>query len=199
MRHPGVACPHGWSIAARMGSASTGETTSLPGGTGISVPGHPGGRPAEHGVGRSLSDVRQRMRAVRVAQEERLVEACIQTGSSRASIYRWLEAYHAGGIAALRAESRRPHRLQPRVPAWLEHVVITIRLLTYWNSKRIAAEMERGRSAPLATTTSTASFPSQIWAGTSTSPRPSLDRVELINQASIRFRRLGARKQTDWH
>jgi hypothetical protein len=29
------------------------------------------------------------------------------------------------------------------VPAWVDQVIITIRLLTYWNSKRIATEMDR--------------------------------------------------------
>ncbi len=39
--------------------------------------------------------------------------------------------------------SRRPLRTRPNIPSWVERVVITIRLLTYWNSKRIAAEMKR--------------------------------------------------------
>ena len=29
------------------------------------------------------------------------------------------------------------------VPAWVDQVILTIRLLTYWNSKRISAEMQR--------------------------------------------------------
>jgi transposase InsO family protein len=64
-------------------------------------------------------------------------------GARGRSLYRWIAAYDAEGISGLQEASRRPHRLQPCVPAWVERVVITVRLLTYWNSKRIAAEMER--------------------------------------------------------
>jgi transposase InsO family protein len=83
------------------------------------------------------------MRAVRLAREGGAAQACRQTGCSRASLYRWIAAYDAQGIAGLHEASRRPHRLRPCVPDWVERVVITVRLLTYWNSKRIAAEMER--------------------------------------------------------
>lgn len=102
-----------------------------------------GGRPAGDVLPSSPSVVRVRMRAIRLAREVGVSSACGQTGCSRASVYRWLAAYDAAGISGLCEDSRRPHRLQFRVPIWVERVVITIRLLTYWNSKRIAAEMAR--------------------------------------------------------
>jgi len=39
-----------------------------------------------------------------------------------------------------------------RYPAWLEQVVITVRLLTYWNSKRISAELRRREIASVSET-----------------------------------------------
>jgi transposase InsO family protein len=102
-----------------------------------------GGRPPQTSSTSSLTRVRERMRAVRLARENGAAGACRQTGCSRASLYRWLAAYDAKGVAGLQDASRRPNRLQPAVPAWVERVVITVRLLTYWNSKRIAAEMDR--------------------------------------------------------
>lgn len=101
-----------------------------------------GGRPPGDRIRPSLHLVRTRMRAVRVAREHGLAVACRDCGCSRASLYRWLAAYEAHGITGLLEGSRRPHH-SLCVPSWVETVVITIRLLTYWNSKRIAAEMER--------------------------------------------------------
>src|SRR6266567_4991263 len=102
------------------------------------------GRPAEQRPSRSVLDaVRLRMRAVRLAMESGVAEAVRTTGCSRASIYRWMQAFENGGIAALAEESRRPHHLRTTVPNWVDTVIIAIRLHTYWNSKRIAAEMER--------------------------------------------------------
>jgi hypothetical protein len=40
-------------------------------------------------------------------------------------------------------ESRRPSRVRATVPTWVDTVIIAIRLHTYWNSKRISAEMRR--------------------------------------------------------
>ncbi len=101
-----------------------------------------GGRPPSDRIRPSLARVRERMRAVRLAREHGVAVARRETGCSRPSLYRWLAAYEALGIAGLCEGSRRPHR-SASIPAWVERVVITIRLLTYWNSKRIAAEMER--------------------------------------------------------
>jgi Homeodomain-like domain/Integrase core domain len=101
-----------------------------------------GGRPPSDRLRPSLAPVRQRMHAVRLAREHGVAVACRETVCSRPSLYRWLAAYEAHGIAGLCDGSRRPHR-SACIPEWVERVVITVRLLTYWNSKRIAAEMER--------------------------------------------------------
>src|SRR6266567_900146 len=102
------------------------------------------GRPPNSGPKPSrLAKVRLRMRAVRLANERGLVAAIEVTGCSRASVYRWQRAFEKGGIAALVEESRRPHTTRSMVPGWVDQVIIAIRLHTYWNSKRIAAEMSR--------------------------------------------------------
>ena len=82
------------------------------------------------------------MHAVRLAAEAGLA-AAVTAGYSRRSVFRWTRLYKAGGIVALLPESRARQESQPAVPDWVSRVVIAIRLATYWNSKRIAAEMER--------------------------------------------------------
>ena len=83
------------------------------------------------------------MRALRMAREVGIQDACSQIGCSLASLYRWRAAFEAKGISGLLPSSRRPLRTRPTIPSWVERVIITIRLLTYWNSKRISAEMRR--------------------------------------------------------
>jgi transposase InsO family protein len=83
------------------------------------------------------------MRAIRLAAQVGIAAACSEVGCSAASLYRWLAAFEARGIDGLVPGSRRPRRLQPTIPEWVDRVIITIRLLTYWNSKRISAEMRR--------------------------------------------------------
>ncbi len=83
------------------------------------------------------------MKAVRSAQQRGVEATCRQLGCGRRALYYWLRAFEVRGIAGLVSGSRRPHHLRPGIPAWVDQVIITIRLLTYWNSKRIAAEMER--------------------------------------------------------
>lgn len=83
------------------------------------------------------------MKAVRLAQQVGVEVACRQLDCGRTALYEWLAAYAADGIGGLVDGSRRPHQLRPTIPTWVDQVIITIRLLTYWNSKRIAAEMDR--------------------------------------------------------
>src|SRR3989449_6812642 len=101
------------------------------------------GRPSGQSRKPSLDQVRLRMRAVRLASEVGVDAACRQLEVARRSLYRWLAAFEAQGIAGLVDGSRRPHRLRVAVPSWVDMVIIAIRLHTYWNSKRIAAEMSR--------------------------------------------------------
>ncbi len=91
---------------------------------------------------RLAATVRRRRAAVRALAEGELVAAvCARWGCSRVSLWRWRERFAAAGIAGLvdRYRSTRQCELPPEV----ERVVITVRLLTYWNSKRIEAEFRR--------------------------------------------------------
>jgi transposase InsO family protein len=83
------------------------------------------------------------MGAVRCARELGIEVASRKLSCPRRSLHRWLAAYEAHGIHGLLDGWQRPFHLRPSVPAWVDQVTITIRLLTYWNSKRIAAEMDR--------------------------------------------------------
>ena len=101
------------------------------------------GRPRKEEDRPDLGRVRERMRAVRRAQQVGVEDAASELGVARRSLYRWSAAFEATGITGLLDGCRRPHRLRTMTPAWVDVVVIAIRLHTYWNSKRIAAEMRR--------------------------------------------------------
>ncbi|MFI5461370.1 MAG: integrase core domain-containing protein [Isosphaerales bacterium] len=101
------------------------------------------GRPPKEIQKAGLERLRLRMRAVRLAREVGVEAACQQLAIARRSLYRWSALFESGGINGLQERSRRPHRLRTQVPGWVDTVIIAIRLHTYWNSKRIAAEMSR--------------------------------------------------------
>ena len=101
------------------------------------------GRPRTDGPERQdLKRVRFRMRVVRVAQAKGIRAAC-QLGCSPASVHRWLAAFASRGIEGLLERSTRPHRIEAKVPSWVDLVIVAVRLHTYWNSKRISAELAR--------------------------------------------------------
>lgn len=103
-----------------------------------------GGRPPRGVAPRQdLTPVRERAKLVRVMREEGLVAALELGGCSRASLFRWQAAHERGGLAALLPERRGPRHPVPTHPAWIEQVVIAVRLHTYWNAKRISAELRR--------------------------------------------------------
>jgi transposase InsO family protein len=83
---------------------------------------------------------------VRTAEDEG-VAAALALGVSRTSLHRWRRRHAEGGIEALRWRPRGPARQW--LPAWVERIVIVVRLLTYWNSKRLAAEFTRRGIYPL--------------------------------------------------
>ena len=83
------------------------------------------------------------MRAVRRAQALGVEAAARELSVPPRSLYRWVSRFEAEGIHGLLDGSRRPHRLRLTVPRWVDLVIVAIRLQTYWNSKRIAAEMDR--------------------------------------------------------
>ena len=105
-----------------------------------------GGRPPRPPRREDLQGLRFRIRCVRAALTEGIA-AARKLGVSRTGLYRWRKRYAEGGIEALRHERRGPGR--SRLPAPIERAVIVVRLLTYWNSKRLAAEFTRRDIYPL--------------------------------------------------
>ena len=102
-----------------------------------------GGRPPELGPTPARTTViRHRARLLRIAREEG-VAAALTKGGSRTSLWRWESAYERGGLAALAPERRGPRQPVTKHPEWVEQVVIAVRLATYWNAKRISAELRR--------------------------------------------------------
>ncbi len=103
-----------------------------------------GGRPPKNdALHHDLAVVRERARLVRTMREDGLVAALALGGRSRRSLFRWQSAYERGGLAALVPEPYGPRLRTFKHPAWLEQVVIAVRLHTYWNAKRISAELRR--------------------------------------------------------
>ena len=163
-----------------------------------------GGRPVEAEAGTSLGVVRTRMQAVRRARDVGVPAACAELGYPRRSLYRWLDAFQAHGIAGLVPQSRRPKRLRETVPAWVETVVIMIRLQTYWNSKRIAAEMSRRGIYTVGHTYIDSLFKAKGCARGSVSPQPGpryertrpneLWHIDIKGPFFIRLRGLGYMK-----
>ena len=103
-----------------------------------------GGRPQlDRDRGSQLDIVRERARLLRVLQADGLVAALALGGCSRASLFRWQAAYECGGLAALVPLRRGPRSPRCRHAAWIEQVVIAVRLHTYWSAKRISAELRR--------------------------------------------------------
>lgn len=105
-----------------------------------------GGRPPDPAPRLDLVGLRFRARCVRVAREAGIT-AALALGASRASLHRWRVRHEAGGLEALVDRPRGP--APGRLPTWVEQAVIVVRLLTYWNSKRLAAEFTRREIYPL--------------------------------------------------
>jgi transposase InsO family protein len=112
-----------------------------------------GGRPpTRETVHGELAQIRRRALVLRVAREAGIAAALALGECSRASLFRWRAAYEQGGLEALRPLRRGPRQPVAGYPAWTEQVVITVRLLTYWNSKRISAELRRRQIADVGET-----------------------------------------------
>lgn len=89
-----------------------------------------------------LAALRRRRAALRAwAGGSSVAEVCRTVAVSRASVFRGRERFAEGGRAGRIDPVRfgRPSEL----PAEVERVILTVRLLTYWNSKGIAAEFRR--------------------------------------------------------
>jgi transposase InsO family protein len=105
-----------------------------------------GGRPPRRHDRDDVANLRFRARCVRLARDEGVATA-LALGASRASLHRWRVRHAAGGLEALVDRPRGP--APRRLPGWVEQAVIVVRLLTYWNSKRLAAEFTRREIYPL--------------------------------------------------
>jgi transposase len=95
----------------------------------------------------TLGIVRERARRLRVMREQGLPAALALGGCSRASLFRWQAAYERGGLAALAPGRRGPRSPRRTHPAWLEQIVVAMRLRTYWSAKRIAADLRERQVA----------------------------------------------------
>jgi len=102
-----------------------------------------GGRPAGGIPQRDVAaTVRGRARAVRLwADGSTVAEACAVGGCSRATLFRWRERYERDGLAGLWDRPRPGDRSD--LPPDLEQAILMVRMLSYWNSRRIAAEFSR--------------------------------------------------------
>lgn len=102
-----------------------------------------GGRPPDEAVPRGQAATVRRRRAAlrRWADGEPTATICSDLGCSRATLFRWRARYDAHGLAGL-VDRPRVGRAS-ELPSALERLILTVRLLTYWNSRRIAAEFRR--------------------------------------------------------
>jgi hypothetical protein len=108
-----------------------------------------GGRPPDPAFAPGVAAIVRRRRAAlrRWAAGEPIARICAEAGCSRASLFRWRARFdHAGLVGLL----DRPHLgRRSDLPPPLERLILTVRLLTYWNSQRIAAEFRRRSVWPL--------------------------------------------------
>jgi transposase InsO family protein len=108
-----------------------------------------GGRPPDGETVRAEAQVVRRRRAAlrRWNEGESVTAICAELGCSRASLFRWRARSEADGLAGLLDRTRVGRASE--LPEAIERLVITVRLLTYWNSRRIAAEFRRREVWPL--------------------------------------------------
>lgn len=108
-----------------------------------------GGRPPGTAERPSPAAIVRRRRAAlrRWADGESLEAIHAELGCSRASLFRWRARFEAAGLEGL-LDRPRVGRASELPPA-IERLILTVRLLTYWNSRRIAAEFRRRDVWPL--------------------------------------------------
>jgi transposase InsO family protein len=102
-----------------------------------------GGRPPTARSARDVASVvRMRAGALRRWHDgDPATQVAEGLGIGRATLYRWQGRYETHGLAGL-IDAPRIGRASELDPV-LEQVIITVRLLTNWNSRRIAAEFGR--------------------------------------------------------
>jgi len=102
-----------------------------------------GGRPmTAEPIWTPVGVVRGRARTIRLwAEGASVVDACGLGGCSRATLFRWRERFERDGLAGL-LDRPRPGDTSDLAPD-LERAILLVRMLSYWNSRRIAAEFGR--------------------------------------------------------
>ena len=102
-----------------------------------------GGRPPRAAApGRWAASVRRRRQALRRWADGTSIPAvCADAGCARATLFRWRSRYETDGMAGLLDRPRPGDRSD--LPPALERAIVLVRLLSYWNSHRIAAEFGR--------------------------------------------------------
>ena len=102
-----------------------------------------GGRPPESvAPGATAGAVRHRAAALRRWREgEPVAGLCAELGVHRATLFRWRSRFEEAGLGGL-ADPVHVGRASELDPV-LEQVILMVRLLTNWNSRRIAAEFGR--------------------------------------------------------
>jgi transposase InsO family protein len=93
-----------------------------------------------------LSKVEQRYDAVLAVIRDGLTisEAALTYGVSRQSIYRWMQRYEQGGLAALAERSHRPRSCPHQIDAQVEDRIITLRRVhPSWGPIRLQYHLEQ--------------------------------------------------------
>ena len=108
-----------------------------------------GGRPPERPplAGRAGAVRRRRAALRRWMAGESVESVCAAARCSRASLYGWRSRYQKDGLAGLVDHYQAGGRCE--LPAVVQRVILIVRLLTYWNSRRLAAEFSRRGIWPL--------------------------------------------------
>ena len=154
MRRARLRCADGPKSAACLRSEASDPPPSLSGRAWVSLRSDPGWTPARVQPEASLDAFASGCERSGWREQRGALAACRQTGCSRPSLFRWIAAYEAEGIPGLM-------RLTPAtsaatgVPAWVEWVVITVRLLRTGTPSVSPPRWSDGRSTASATTTST--------------------------------------------
>ena len=109
-----------------------------------------GGRPpGSVAPGASAGIIRRRASALRRWRDgEPIAGLCAELGVHLATLFRWRSRFEEAGLVGL-ADPVHVGRASTLDPI-LERVILTVRLLTNWSSRRIAAEFDRRDAVPAA-------------------------------------------------
>ncbi len=90
----------------------------------------------------SLVLERERFALTVLSSKKPFARVCAEHGVSRRTGYKWLRRYRAGGAAALKDRSCRPHRCARQKPAlWKRSVKQVRRARPYWGARKIRARL----------------------------------------------------------